>query len=1063
MNTYDPINNPISYKLEAHLEYLCTKNSEYKNLYSTLNLNKEACEEMLNTVALSYPHFSLHDISHSETVISNIEKMLGSERIKSLTPTDTWLLLHAAYLHDIGMILLYDDIGKLWANDDFIDFWDDAKQSHDNDLIESIEYLDKIQKDGAPDPFAENAKGKPWSLETSRRIKYILSCFFRGRHASMSNSYITKMPEKLKTDLSHNGQIPNRLIHVLGKIAFSHSTNIEHILTLDRKTDGFNTDHAHPCFVAMLVRIGDTLDIDNGRFSTYLELVDGPLPNISKIHKMKHESTRHLLVSPTSIEYGCDCDNVDTHREVQKWLTGLENEIRIMTLNWTDIIPDGFVGHAPKLTKKTLLLKGKPDVYGLAELRLNISQEKAFEILEGPNIYKDKYIFIREFIQNSLDAIKIQMWRDIRDGFYRDLIFLDDDKNIKPVSKLSKLYPFDIPKHIYENYGAKITIKKDNEGFVVVTIEDNGTGISHETLKHICQAGESYNARKKAKREIKQMPKWLRPTGGFGVGLQSAFRVANSFKVSTKAGGEAINFMAISRVKGGGYIQPLDDEKDSRTTRGTTIIIRIKDDPSFSHSVGRYEYEYLRNNRDFIDDATYSLSYKILDEAKDNCFATFFKVNILCEDKSESLPISKVTALFKQGKRHDEGKYIYSIDKKTACVIAWEKDNCILFRYNASASSSGRSLFAFKGMHIDDHGWWRNASVRADIYGYETKQSLSLDRKNLSGEAASKLNEQLGNALEFCASKQKEHILSIGEGGYKALINNSSSTDVKQGNRFGPWSFILSCSRYIEDFNPNDFSYMFDDIKGSVNILEMGDSGQYEMKSIRISEIVKDFPCYTYIRTPIEHTNGFKTDDSYYVDVLNNYANGNDKGLIIADYDFERLLEGYPVAEVKFVPGVNNYKPTGIITRAKTFTGFVKTDDVINHYLIRSIVSSEGRHDDGIRGIMPATEKYKGISIKWRYNRSYSSNLTFGIEGVFMVCSPILTPDAGLVMNLSRDAFIVEITSRDKFAKLVDFTLENKNDHTFKNKSEIIEGYKSLIGEYYDMQKAQQKQYCTEF
>jgi len=1056
------IHSPTAYKLEAHLEYLCTNNEEYKNLYTTLYLNKKICDEMLKTVALSYPHFSLHDSSHSETVISNIEMMLGSERIKSLTPTDTWLLLHAAYLHDIGMILLYDDIVNLWASDDFKDFWDDVKQSHDNDLMESIEYLEKIQQDGAIDPFSENAKGKPWPLETGRRIKYILSCFFRGRHASMSNRYITKMPEKLKTDLSHNGLIPNRLIHVLGEIAFSHSTNIDYILTLDRKTNGFNTDYAHPCFVAMLVRIGDTLDIDNGRFSTYLELVDGPLPNISKIHKMKHESTRHLLVSPTCIEYRCDCNNVDTYREVQKWLTGLEDEIRIMTLNWTYIIPDGFVGHAPKLTKKTLLLKGKPDNHGLAKLRLNISQEKAFEIIEGSNIYKDEYIFIREFIQNSLDAIKIQMWRDIRDGFYRDEIFLDTDKNLKPVSELAKLYPFDIPTNVYGNYGATITIKKDDMSYVNVTIEDNGTGISYETLKYLCKTGESYSVRKQAKREIAQMPVWLQPTGGFGVGLQSAFRVANSFKISTKAGGETIDFMVRSRGKGDGYIQPLDDEKDSRTTRGTTIAIHIKDDP-FSYSVGGFADEYRRNNFDFVDASNSGLSYKILDVAANNCLATFFDVAIRCEDMPIlHLPKSEVAMLFYKGDRCEKDNYVYSINKENTCVTAWHKDNAILFRYNASvAEHSVHDIIAFKGIDVEYRARWYNASIRADIYGEDTKQSLLLDRKTLTKEYAKRLDEHLLDALIFCVKRQNEFISCIGESGYKHITDNAysfhaTSTSVignSPRDHFNPLAFILSCSRHISNFDINAFSYMFDDIKGSVKILEMEDNGQYKMKSIPISSIIKGFPCYTYIhRPPFEHhTNGARPDDSDYTDMCNSYTKGEDKGMIIADYDFEKLLIGYTVAEIRCIFVDNGHMSADIITTTNKITGLIKLDEETSDSFIRDMVSY-GRvwSNDGIRGVMPATERYKGISIKWHYNGHNPSS--YRIANVYMICSPIITPNAKLAFQLSKDAFIAEIISHDDFTRLVDFTLKNANDeYTYKTESDIIEGYKELIGKHYDL------------
>ena len=90
------------YKLTQHLKELCEQNPEYANLYSTWNLNQKTCSDLLKNVVLHYPHFSLHDASHAEAVLSKMEMVLG-DRIQNLSPTDTWLLLHTAYAHDLGM------------------------------------------------------------------------------------------------------------------------------------------------------------------------------------------------------------------------------------------------------------------------------------------------------------------------------------------------------------------------------------------------------------------------------------------------------------------------------------------------------------------------------------------------------------------------------------------------------------------------------------------------------------------------------------------------------------------------------------------------------------------------------------------------------------------------------------------------------------------------------------------------------------------------------------------------------------------------------------------------
>lgn len=105
----------LPYKLEQHLVEVCN-NTTYANLLSVWNINKKMCHDVLSTVVINYPHYTKHDISHCEAIITNIEMLLGEETIRLLSPTDTWLLLHAAYLHDIGMVIEYKKIEENWES-----------------------------------------------------------------------------------------------------------------------------------------------------------------------------------------------------------------------------------------------------------------------------------------------------------------------------------------------------------------------------------------------------------------------------------------------------------------------------------------------------------------------------------------------------------------------------------------------------------------------------------------------------------------------------------------------------------------------------------------------------------------------------------------------------------------------------------------------------------------------------------------------------------------------------------------------------------------------------------
>ena len=112
-----------TYKLESHLNALCQEHPQYKDLQATWILNKRACADTLKGVLLRYPHFSMHDDSHADAVIAKMEMVLG-ERIACLSPTDVWLLLHTAYAHDLGMVVLWEEITKLWSQPEFQNYLD---------------------------------------------------------------------------------------------------------------------------------------------------------------------------------------------------------------------------------------------------------------------------------------------------------------------------------------------------------------------------------------------------------------------------------------------------------------------------------------------------------------------------------------------------------------------------------------------------------------------------------------------------------------------------------------------------------------------------------------------------------------------------------------------------------------------------------------------------------------------------------------------------------------------------------------------------------------------------
>lgn len=522
----------IEYKLETCLAALCQKYPQYEDLQATWILNKRICSDALKGIILRYPHFSMHDTSHAEAVISKIEMILG-ERIASLSPTDMWLLLHAAYTHDLGMVIFWDEITKLWGQPEFQVHLDNLTSSTDNELRKAAEFIRK------KDDITEIPS---WPLEAHRYVDLVVAAYFRGQHAQLSQKYVQTPERAPNLDLSHSSLIQPRLIKLLGEICELHTKPGENILVLDYQTNGFRSDYSHPRFIAMLLRLGDLLDIDNGRFNGAGELAIGGLPESSAIHQEKHEATTHLLITPEKIEFRSDCPTQKAYLLTRDFIRQLEFELDFFTKYWSDIVPKDFDGYAPRLRKKELLLNGTPDIEGVADLKLVISQEKAFQIIEGSNIYKDKFIFIREVIQNASDASKLQLWQDLSSGTYQAWL---------GGKTPAELQPYDVREEIYQNYPIDIKLSTLENDVTQIEISDRGTGISVEAFKRMCKVGTSNSCSEKIQRDIQAMPDWMRPTAGFGVGLQSIFLLTDSFDIDTNTGKEMLHAVVQSNRTGG--------------------------------------------------------------------------------------------------------------------------------------------------------------------------------------------------------------------------------------------------------------------------------------------------------------------------------------------------------------------------------------------------------------------------------------------------------------------------------------------------------------------------------
>lgn len=1011
----------LPYKLEQHLVEICNSNATYANLLSVWNINKKMCQDVLSTVVMNYPHYTKHDISHCEAIITNIEMLLGEEAIKALSPTDTWLLLHAAYLHDIGMVIECKKIEKNWESKEFQDYLHELENSSDDTLAQNAQFINSLG-----DKLSKKEDVMSWPVRARYAVTLLIADYYRRQHAEDSKSYIKDMESVFHIDLGFNGLIQQRLILLLADIVCLHTKSSKKVLDLDYRTNGFNADYVHPRFLAQMLRMGDLLDADNNRFNTTNETVFGEIPESSKNHWEKHMSARHMLITPDIIEYRADCSKPEVYRETRFFLSWLKEEIEFWTLNWKNIMPENIKGSAPRLGTCELLLNGVPDIQGLSDLRFTISSEKAFEVIEGANIYDDKFIFLRELIQNALDACKIQLWRDILENRYKAWIVQNNK---------SEIQPFDIEHKVYENYEIKVILCSYSDTHFEIVIKDNGTGLSAEQFKQICNVGTSYLGNKSRKKEVSDMPLWIRPTAGFGIGLQSIFLIAEEFEIYSKSSGNEGIYARVSSGRKNGYVQI--STSDKLKCQGTEIHVVLPRDLEFKYSLGGNTYNYIERNYDPFSEEKTLLYYKIWDVFRDTMWNTYFPIQLYFENELvETIEPQHFQKLEKCDKKK---RYHYFIDSDYSMEL-WDNNTCTKMKiYLQEAYRQYNNRHYFKGMETDKvrletKGIW----YEVDFYGLDTKKTLSLDRKRIKKEALKQIQEILDSAIHFYLEVVEE-----------TLFAKKEERTEKEYNQIYTYWCICSVKKKKELLSK--YQEIFKNITVDVDVLEKNGS-VYQNVKIDFKQVMSDLNDMATIKNLSTFMKRKTFEECVNIELIKNILDtqGVTFTIVVVDKNFTEVLSFLYSEKIAVVSAGDGYMYLTVHSIQENKLPHT-LDAKSKKFLLSSMLKrNKSTHRYGF--ISPSMRRYiMGIA---DYETICTSVVPFGVDGewyrsIGYIIAPFTVEQWENNRHLSIDEFEKTICESKEFQNLISYTFEHQMQGGKYSREDIRKRYIDLIRELY--------------
>ncbi len=481
------------------MEYDIIKHIERNNseLYIKIKELYNICRDLLSEIPKFFSNYTLHDIGHSIRVIGYMNELVKN-RLNEFSDLHLALIVYVGLLHDTGMVITDDEKKELYTIFEKRDF--EFKNYSEEDKILYLQ--DYIRKNHGE--RVSNILNQKINCDT--KIKSLL---YEGE----TKSY----------DLSK----------IIADICWSHTEDCNWIINNLDSTRYYGDYEINPQHIALLLRIGDALDIDDRRapYMLYRILnIKGDSNNewrkhipITNYKKICEEHQKYEIV------FSGECSEPIIYRKIMEYIEDVNDDIK-KVLSICEYFDELY-----KLNI-TVPLTNNIKTIGFIEtpLRFNLQYKQISKLLMGEKIYGTKKDGLRELLQNGIDTVLLMK-------------SLNEDN----------LY---VPK-------IGIEINKENNKFIVF---DNGTGMSDDILeKYFFNIGNSYYVSD----EFCNEKHAYEPIGHFGIGFLACFMLASKIDIVTKHYHSA-QIIRMSFDKESPYVTKLDcGQENFLLAHGTRIIM----------------------------------------------------------------------------------------------------------------------------------------------------------------------------------------------------------------------------------------------------------------------------------------------------------------------------------------------------------------------------------------------------------------------------------------------------------------------------------------------------------
>lgn len=468
-------------------------------------------------------NFTDHDLEHSYRIIKAIGAVLPNLGV--LNKNEIFILLLSSILHDLGMWTKKNEIEAALSDQGFLDFMSESATSELNHITALV------------DSFNQSDKYLGLLL-----LKPFVATWNRFHHAERSAQLLIGELPKYSSIIPQ--RIKKELLIPIAIVSASHSWTTKMVLTseeLDRCSiedeDNPTDEWVNLRILSLLLRLGDLLDLDSRRISTIVWLYLEDLPKESEYHWRMHSSLKFKELTPNLIKVSGKFD-YDRYGEIaaeafnlaKKWCSYIS--IEVDSIKRISVNPQKY-GIDDRIAFGKLIcdfddISGEGIIFA-KDLAFTMDKKRIIEIL-GDEIYSNKSAFIRELIQNSLDATRTQIVKEV--------LIKKEFENIK--HSLDMRSPNTWPTNIVEaeDYAIEINtgyeefqLENKKEFLYTFEIIDHGIGMTAEQIvDYFLKVGHSYYKSQEFKNKFKHSS-----ISRFGIGFLSCLLVSKRIEVETRS------------------------------------------------------------------------------------------------------------------------------------------------------------------------------------------------------------------------------------------------------------------------------------------------------------------------------------------------------------------------------------------------------------------------------------------------------------------------------------------------------------------------------------------------